>query len=179
MHTLIRPLLLFAILLVGPVGYNLLAPASYVIDGTGTAPAEHVLEQRKTLVFVDDQTNVLPRTVLRSNLATTISADLQARELIPSYVNPSDAMAMVRSKERSGKRMSMEAIAREAGVTQMIFIEMEGFSLTAETWVPRPNATCLVKVLDFDHGMRVYPKDAIGELGGRRVPPAANELMWM
>lgn len=176
MHRLIPLLLLLPLPLLGPVGCNFLAPASYVIDGTGTTPAEHVLEQVDTLVFVDDQTNVLPRTTLRANLAGAISVELQERGLIPAYTNPSDAMAMVRSRERSGRRMSMEAIAREAGVSQMIFIEMESFSLTEQSWVPRPNATCLVKVLDFDHGARVFPKDAVGALGGRRINVTMREI---
>ncbi len=162
--------------LAGPSGCNFLAPASYVLDGTGTSPAEHELEQVKTLIFVDDQTNVLPRTVLRSNLASAISVELQERSLIPSFVNSSDAMAMVRSRERSGKRMSMEAIAREADVSQLIFIEMESFSLTEQNWIPRPNASCLVRVLDFKNGTRTYPKDALGQLGGRRVNVTMREI---
>jgi hypothetical protein len=177
---LMRSLILFLLgslfLVAGPTGCNFLAPVSYVVEGTGTAPAEHVLEQVPTLVFVDDQTNVLPRTVLRSNLASEISQDLQQRELIPSFVNSSDAMAMVRSRERSGQRMSMESIAREAGVTQMIFVEMETFSLTQDSWIPRPNASCLIRVLDFKNGTRVYPKDSIGELGGRRINVTMREI---
>ena len=163
-------------LLAGPTGCNFLAPVSYMVEGTGTAPAEHELEQVSTLIFVDDQTNVLPRTVLRSNLASEVSQELQQRELIPSFVNSSDAMAMVRSRERNGQRMSMEAIAREAGVSQMIFIEMESFSLTEQSWIPRPNASCLIRVLDFKNGTRVYPKNSIGELGGRRINVTMREV---
>jgi hypothetical protein len=176
MRTLIVLLFGSLTLVAGPTGCNFLAPASYILDGSGTAPAEHELEQVQTLIFVDDQTNILPRTVLRSNLSSDISVELQQRSLIPSYVNSSDAMAMVRSRERSGQRMSMEAIAREAGVTQMIFIEMESFSLTEETWIPRPNASCLVRVLDFKNGTRVYPKDSVGELGGRRINVTMREI---
>ena len=159
-----------------PTGCNYIVPISYAIDGSGKTPAEHELVQEKTLVFIDDHTNVLPRTMLRANLAEEISSVLVREELVPVTVAPTDAMALVRSRERNGNRMSMESIAKESGVSQMIFIEMETFSLTKTDWNPRPNASCLVRVLDFNNGVRVYPKGDLGEYGGRRVSVTMREL---
>jgi len=155
---------------------NYLAPASYILEGTGTTPAEHTLDQVETLVFVDDATNVLPRTLLRSALATDISNDLMARMLVSGTVSPNDAMAMVRSRERNGRRMSIEAIASEVGVTQLVFLEMESFSLTERQYIPRPNASCFVKVLCMTRGERVYPADALGDQGGRRISVTMREI---
>ena len=139
------PIVIAALLLATAVlsGCNYLAPANYILEGTGTTPAEHTLDQVETLVFVDDATNVLPRTLLRSALATDISNDLMARMLVSGTISPNDAMAMVRSRERNGRRMSIESIASEVGVTQLVFIEMESFSLTEPSTFP-DRTSCFV-----------------------------------
>ena len=155
---------------------NILVPVVYAVEGTGKNPAEHVLEPINTLVFVDDQRNVLPRTVLRAKFAEMLSKSLVAVELVPQTVDPIDVMALVRSRERNGNRMSIESIAKEAGVKQVIFIEMETFSMTDEGWIPRPNASCLVKVLDIEKGERAYPSHEVGMLGGRRTKVQMREI---
>ena len=140
---------------------NILVPVSYAIDGKGEVEAEHELEQVKTLVFVDDSLNLLPRQVLKVRLAEAVSNDLVIRGLIPNTVNPGDAMAMVRSRDRSGQQMSMQSIAREAGVKQLIFIEIETFEGTVRNTQLRPNASCSIRVMHFDKGGRVYPVTSI------------------
>ncbi|MEE2682232.1 MAG: hypothetical protein VX641_07675 [Planctomycetota bacterium] len=140
---------------------NILIPVSYAIDGKGQVEAEHELEQIKTLVFVDDSLNLLPRQVLKVRLAEAVSNDLVIRGLIPNTVNPGDAMAMVRSRDRSGQQMSMQSIAREAGVKQLIFIEIETFESTVRNTQLRPNASCSIRVMHFDKGGRVYPVTSI------------------
>ena len=152
-------------------GCNILIPASYVIDGTGTVDAEHELDEVKTLVFVDDTTNVLPRQVLKVRLAESVSSALTGYGLIPSYVKPGDAMAMVRSRDRSGNFMSMESIARESGVTQLVFIEVDAFQSSVRNTQLRPNAACSIRVMHFEKGGRVYPADLsdVDSQGGDRV----------
>ena len=140
---------------------NILIPVSYAIDGTGEIEAEHELDPIKTLVFVDDSLNLLPRQVLKVRLAEAVSNDLVLRDLIPNTVNPGDAMAMVRSRDRSGKHMSMESIARESGVKQLVFLEIETFEATVRNTQLRPNASCSVRVMHFDKGGRIYPVTAI------------------
>ena len=157
-------------------GCNILVPASYVVGGTGMNPAEHDLDEVKTLVFVDDRKNVLPRTVLRANLANTISVMLMEKGLVPATVDPADAMAMVRSSERNGNIMSIESIARKAKVKQVVFIEMESFSRLQRNLNLRPNAACLVRVMHFEKGGRVYPEEKLGDTGTRRVTGQLREV---
>ena len=145
---------------------NILIPVSYAIDGQGQVDAEHEFEPIKTLVFVDDSLNILPRQVLKVRLAEAISNDLVIRELIPNAVNPGDAMAMVRSRDRSGQHMSMQSIAREAGVKQMLFIEVESFESTVRNTQMRPSASCSLRVMHFDKGGRVYPETSLN-VGGQ------------
>ena len=157
---------------------NILAPASYVVGGTGMNPAEHELDEMKTLVFVDDRKNVLPRTVLRVNLSEDISLLLLELELVPGTVDPGDAMAMVRSRERNGQIMSIESIARDAGVKQVLFIEMESFGQLQRSADLRPNASCLIRVMHFGQGGRVYPTGDIEDPDGgtRRVSVQLREV---
>ena len=163
-------LVLLPLLLLVP-GCNILIPVSSAIDGKGQVEAEHELDKVKTLVFVDDSMNILPRQVLKVRLAESISSDLVNRELIPSYVKPGDAMAMVRSRDRSGNFMSMESIARESGVTQLVFIEVDTFESTVRNTQLRPNASCSLRVMHFDKGGRVYPDSLqdVGNQAGDRV----------
>ena len=146
---------------------NILVPVSYAIDGAGEVEAEHELDQIKSLVFVDDSLNLLPRQVLKVRLAEAVSNDLVLQGLIPNTVNPGDAMAMVRSRDRSGKHMSMESIARESGVKQLLFIEIETFESTVRNTQLRPNASCSIRVMHFEKGGRVYPDTSIQ--GGNNV----------
>ncbi|RPH20096.1 MAG: hypothetical protein CBC49_000550 [Alphaproteobacteria bacterium TMED89] len=158
---------------------NILIPVSYAIDGQGEVEAEHELEPIKTLVFVDDSLNILPRQVLKVRLAEAISNDLVTRELIPKAVNPGDAMAMVRSRDRSGQHMSMQSIAREAGVKQLLFIEVESFESTVRNTQMRPNASCSLRVMHFDKGGRVYPETTMnvgGNVGDRVVEVQLREV---
>ena len=158
---------------------NILIPVSYAIDGQGEVEAEHELEPIKTLVFVDDSLNILPRQVLKVRLAEAISNDLVIRELIPNAVNPGDAMAMVRSRDRSGQHMSMQSIAREAGVKQMLFIEVETFESTVRNTQMRPNASCSLRVMHFEQGGRVYPDTSLnvgGNVGDRIVEVQLREV---
>ena len=72
---LLRPclfVLLSCVVLTVFTGCNILVPVTYAVQGTGQNPAEHELDQVKTLVFVDDLNSVLPRTVLRRTVGSTV-----------------------------------------------------------------------------------------------------------
>jgi hypothetical protein len=157
-------------------GCNLLVPAGYMVGGTGKNPAEHELDEVKTLVFVDDRKNFLPRSVLRANLALSISEGLLVQKLVPAVVDSADAMAMVRTRERSGDLMAMESIARETGVQQIIFVEMESFTKLQRSLDLRPGASCKLRVMHFGKGGRVYPEVNLGDVGERRVTVQLREV---
>ena len=106
----------------------------------------------------------------------TISEGLLVQKLVPLVVDSADAMAMVRMRERNGKIMSMEVIARETGVHQIIFIEMESFTRLQRIPDLRPGATCKVRVMHFGKGGRVYPEVTLGDVGERRVTALLREV---
>lgn len=142
-------------------GCNIIVPVAYVIEGPGTIPADFILRDTSTAVFVDDRDSAFPRTALRAMVGSEITNRLIANEVLAPrmLVEPSDVMALVRGLETSEKRISIERIGREAGVEQVIYVELNGFALTLDGVTPRPTAVCSVKVLDLAAGVRVFPAD--------------------
>ena len=157
-------------------GCNILVPVTYAVQGTGQNPAEHELDQVKTLVFVDDLNSVLPRTVLRVRLAESISEELLRLDLVPTTVNPSDVMALVRSRERKSSRSSMSSIAEDAGVSQMIYIRVDSFSGLVRSTELRPTASIGIRVMHFDKGGRVFPPTELNSTGSRSVDVSLREV---
>ena len=162
-------------------GCNVLVPVAYVIEGPGTIPAEFVLRDTSTVVFVDDRDNAFPRTALRAIVGVEITQALIDNKAVTprNLVDARDVIALVRALETSGKRASIERIGREAGVEQVIYVELDGFSLTLDGVTPRPTAVCSVKVLDLAAGMRVFPADGTDNrevvAQNREVDPALFE----
>ena len=176
---LLRPcllVLLSCVVLTAFTGCNILVPVTYAVQGAGQNPAEHELDQVKTLVFVDDLNSVLPRTVLRVRLAESISEELMRLDLVPTTVNPSDVMALVRSRERKSSRSSMSSIAEDAGVSQMIYIKVESFSGVVRSTELRPTASIGIRVMHFDKGGRVFPQTEINSTGSRPVSVSLREV---
>ena len=145
----------------GLPGCNVIVPVAYVLEGPGTIPAEYQLRETSTAVFVDDRDNNFPRTALRAIVGVEITEQLIANKALPPslMVDARDMIGLARALESSDNRVSIERIGREAGVEQVIYVELEGFALTTDGVTPRPTAMCRVKVLDLAAGMRVYPMD--------------------
>ncbi len=173
----VLPLLL--ILVTGGIlaGCNIIVPVAYVLEGPGTIPAQYVLRETSTAVFIDDPDTVFPRTSLRSMVGVRITEDLISSGTIPSsmMVDSRDVLALARALETSESRVTIERIGREAGVEQIIYVSLDGFAMTLDGFTPRPTAVCSVKVLDLASGTRVFPAanptglEVIGQI--REVDP--------
>jgi hypothetical protein len=180
-----------AALLTGLVGFaglqagcNIGTPAAYALFGAGTIDAEYELAPVRTVVFVDDRANELPRTTLRTSIADKVSTDLLAEGCITSAIEPRQAITVTRKKEGSGKPMSIAAIGRELDCQQVIYVQIVEFTLQgdgeftsagSETGVGvRPTAKVSVKVIDVVNGVRTYPG---GDLtGGRELTATMREV---
>lgn len=150
-------------------GCNIVTPVAYAIEGTGQIDAEYVLQDKKTVVFVDDPRNILTRTALRASIGDAIGAELYDRELVTTLVNTRDAIAISRQGASgtvdgpSGGEMSMEAIGRALDCAQMIWIQPYTWDVVgrSDTQGIRPTAQAYVRVLDFDLKARVYPSPEV------------------
>ncbi|MGA1045198.1 MAG: hypothetical protein ACO3ZY_08365, partial [Phycisphaerales bacterium] len=148
-------------------GCNIVAPIAYAIEGPGMIDAAFTLEKTRTAILVDDQRTILPRTSLRVELGEAIATRLLDEKAVPEVVSTRDVIAYVRNNERSGRRISMEAVARGLKGDLLIFVEVAQFSLVDENGSPRPTASAFVRVLDIDGKMRAFPSPE--EIDGREV----------
>jgi hypothetical protein len=174
---------LAAAALVSAPGCNVTAPAAYMLFGPGSNPAEHTLAPVRTVVFVDDRSNVLPRTVLRVQIGDRIAQDLLSRKLVPSVVAPRDAIALTRQREDSARPLSIAAIGRELEAQQVVYVQVTSFTLAGDGAFSNPGvgtgvgvtptAKASVKVIDIAAGERVYP---LAETGGRDVVATTREI---
>ncbi len=140
-------------------GCNIVHAGSYILEGPGKIVAEYELRQVKTVVFVDDQKNVLPRTTLRVIIGDDVSAILLTEKLVPSTISPRDAISMSRSREQDGTKLSLEKLGKELGAEQVIWVRPYAFDLDGydDQQGARPTAMVHVKVIDVTNRVRVYP----------------------
>lgn len=137
-------------------GCNIVTPAYAIVSGPAKRPAEFVLEDRPTLVFVDDRANVLSRRNLRREIADKMSQDLMVSEALTRTISPRDGMA-VALEETHGDPMPIDAIGRAVGAEQVIYVEMQSFLLSPDGTSPMPTARCSVKVIDAANRVKLYP----------------------
>jgi hypothetical protein len=138
---------------------NILQPAAYLAMGQAKAPPKYVLEDRPTVVFVDDRNNAIPinSSRVRRAIADDVTNQLMSRDLVTMTISPRDAMALSRNQDREGKLMSMGALGEAVGAEQIIFIEMLSYRGSPDNVTPRPSAACRVKVIDNVNKVRVLP----------------------
>jgi hypothetical protein len=159
-------------------GCNIVTPVAYAIEGPGQIDAEFELARKKTVVFVDDPRNILPRTALRTALGDAVSFDLMEREILESTVASRDAIAIARagSAGNANQLKSVEAVGKALDCSQVIHIQPTVFDLTGRTDDRgiRPTAIVRVKVMDLELRKRTYPSaDSMPE--GREVTAIIRE----
>jgi len=142
-------------------GCNIVTPVAYAIEGPGQIDAEYTLPKKKTVIFVDDPRNILPRTALRTAIGDAVSFDLMERGHLESTVASRDAIAVARagSAGNAQKLMTVEAVGKALDCAQVIHIQPTVFDLTGRTDDRgiRPTAIVQVKVLDLEMRLRTYP----------------------
>jgi hypothetical protein len=144
---------------------NIVTPVAYAINGPGKIDAEYTLPNKKTVVFIDDPKNILPRTALRTAIGDAVSFDLMQRELLTSTVATRDAIAVARTSSggNSAKLASVESIAHSLDCSQVIYVRPTTFDLAgrSDTQGLRPTAVVRVKVMDIDLQQRTFPASEI------------------
>jgi len=137
-------------------GCNIAGPAYAIAAGPPKRPAEFILQDRPTLVFVDDRSNVLSRRNLRRQIADRVSEDLMVKEVITRTISPRDGLAVAQS-ESHGRPIAIDEIGRSVGADQVIYVEMLGFALSADGTSPVPAARCAIKVIDVANREKLFP----------------------
>lgn len=158
---------------------NIVTPVAYAIEGPGKIDAEFKLNDKKTVVFVDDPQNIFPRTALRATLGDAVSFDLMERKVLTTTVKSVDAIQASRTKAQGDARklVSVETIGRTTGASQVIVIQPTTFDIVGRNDLNglRPTASVRVKVIDLDAGVRTFPaSDVLPE--GREVKSDVREI---
>lgn len=138
---------------------NILQPAAYLAMGQTKKPAMYELEDRPTLVFVDDRNNAIPinSSRVRRQIADDVSKQLMTRDLVTVTISPRDAMALSRNRDREGNLMSMGELGETVGAEQLIYVEMLSYRGSPDNVTARPVAACRVKVIDVVNRVRLFP----------------------
>ena len=136
--------------------------------GQPKQPALYEIQDRSTVVFVDDRNNAIPLNAsrVRRAIADHVSTQLMTEGILTETISSRDAMALAQQRDREGNLLSMEAIGESVGAQQIIYIEMMGFRGSPDGSTPRPTGSCRVKVIDVGNRTRLFP-------------PAASEKAWM
>jgi hypothetical protein len=147
-----------AALLASVTSCNIVGPAAYFIDGPPTVPAEFVLPDVPTVIFIDDRQNVVNPVSLRRVIADQCSQDLMVKKQLTTTISSQDAMSLASVNDRNSKVMSLEEIGLAVGAKQVIAVEMIQFTESPDGGATlAPSAACRVKVLDVENRQRIYP----------------------
>jgi hypothetical protein len=153
---------------------NYIVPAAYIIDGPPSIDAQYTLPDRKTVVFVDDRTNILSRTQLRAVIGDKVATDLMKQGLVTETIASRDAIAIARKDETIDKPIPISEIGQRVGAETIIYVQIKDFSLAAPGGVPKPFAEATVKVIDVNGRSRLYP--APSEQFGQPVSTDMREV---
>lgn len=156
MHTIIIGLAMLAGTL-GLGGCNILTPAAFLLTPPPTNPAEYELEDRPTVVFIDDRDSVVNPVSLRRKIGDKVSEVLMQRELVSQTIRPHDAMGVAARYDRRKEVMPIDAIGRAVNAEQVIYVEMLTFVDHIDGQTPRALGTARVRVIDVTNRKRLYP----------------------
>jgi hypothetical protein len=142
-------------------GCNIVGPAAAVLSGPPQRDAEYILPDVPTVVFVDDRGNTIGSNArtLRKEIADKVSADLMEKKVLATTILPRDAMGVVAAHDREGDLLPIDAIGREVGADQVIYVEMIAFQGSSDGMSPQPYAACRVRVIDVNARQRLFPDD--------------------
>lgn len=165
-------LVLVGLLLAGVQGCNYVAAAAFVVGGPPKVDAKFTLDKtRKTVVFIDDRTNVVPRRSLRQVMGESAESELISRTgLKADMVIPSQSTLRATSSERLGTPMSVVDIGRLVGADVIIYAVVTRFALTPDGVTYSPIGEARVKVFDAANNQRLFPPSGEGYLVTMLLP---------
>jgi len=158
--TLLR-LIIITLILVVPAaiitGCNIASGIVYVTTPNPVSEAKYELENRPTVVFIDDRRNQVNPVRFRREIADVASEDLIAEEVVLDVISPRDALTAARQLDRGNQPASLGRVGELVGADQVIYVEMLRFTLSRDGISPDPYASCRIRVIDIPAQKRVFP----------------------
>lgn len=138
-------------------GCNIITPLVILFAPDPKTDAVYKLQNRPTVVFVDDQKGVVSPTTLRRMIADRITQDLMLKKVVTRTISPRDAEAVARRHDKHNKMLPIDVIGREVGAEQVIYVEIIEFKDRINRYQLRPKGVCRVRVLDVTNRVRLFP----------------------
>jgi len=136
----------------------------HAITGGDKVPAVYELEDRSTLIFVDDPRDVFADPNLALTVAVNIEHHFKRNKVLAGKVVPAARLADLKaSRGEQFNRMPIDEVGRELDAEQVLYVLVEEASLEQAPGAFRPTAVVQVKVIDAATGKRMFPN-----------PPAPN-----
>lgn len=154
---------------------NIIGPVAAVVTPPPTVPAEYTLQDRPTVVFIDDRENVVNPISFRRMIADKISEDLMVKKLVTHTIRPHDAMAIASRQDSRTAVMSIDEIGRAVGAEQVLYVQMVTFVDNFDGQTPRGMAVCRVRLIDVQNRKRLYPAED-ADVPYRQVEIMTGEL---
>ncbi len=140
-------------------GCNYAGPLLYAVQPEPTLDAQFTLEDRTTVVFVDDRDGLLNPATLADVIADRASEELMINEVVTETIRPRDAMALARSRDQHTNLMSIDTIGETVGAELIIYVEIRSFAESRDQYTPQPTGSARIKVLDVVNNTRIFPAD--------------------
>jgi hypothetical protein len=158
-------LMLWAVLSVAMLsvaaGCNVIGVFSYAAGGVMKVPAEYKLQNRPTLVLVENYGNpdlfALPADRLGRDVTTELTDIKGAKFIAPEKISD-----LKSSDPADFGKMNIPAVGRAVGAKQVVYVNLIQFSVDAPVGGDRfiGKAEAHVKVIDSDTGRTLWPPDS-------------------
>lgn len=157
---------------------NILGPVAYLVHGPPKVKARHELDPKlKTVIFVDDRANRLPRRSLKNVIGQSAEEMLIDRGVVPQdNMIASRSATIAATGETDSELMSIAAIGNAVGADRVIYVSIEGFTVSRDGATVEPIAGALVKIIDTAEDRRVWPADRAGYPVKLQLPATGGQI---
>lgn len=160
--TRVLSLLSLACMVLFATGCNIFAAGAILVAGDPKIDQEFTLDpQRPTVVFVDDRGNHLPRRSLRQIIAEQAQKTLLAEKAVINVIDARAAFSAA-TADREGTPLSITGIGRAVQADVVIWVTIDGFTLSPNGQEYQPAVAMRVKVMDAVTEERIWPEEKEG-----------------
>lgn len=117
------------------------------------------LQDRLTLVLVDDPNNHLGNDALTDQIAAMIEFELKQNEVVSRFVPLRDLHALEHQRGKSFVMMPLQDVGRALNAEQVLHVHIEQVDVDSGPGLLQPEAFVRLKVLDVATGRRLFPSD--------------------
>lgn len=169
-------LLAMAPVLAAP-GCNIGVPALYVLHGPPKIQAVTKLdESRRTVIFIDDPMNIIPRRALRTQIAQAAERRILEEKLVQQNLLVSSVSILrAASADSADDPASVVDLGRQVGAEVVIYVQMTQWTLARTPTHLSPTAGATVKIFDTVENKRIWPDDAAGFPFGTEMPDRTEQ----